>query len=64
MNQISHVPPSLAILVILPVAYGVVGCYDDFTQILNEWQMKVSYEMRNSETVETRFSKMTETNGK
>lgn len=43
---------------------GVVGCYDDFTQILNEWQMKVSYEMRNSETVETRFSKMLETNGK
>lgn len=41
-----------------------VGCYDDFAQILNEWQMKVSYELRNAETVETRFAKMTKTNGK
>lgn len=41
-----------------------VGCYDNFPQILNEWQLKVSYEMRNADTVETRFLKMVKTNVK
>ena len=38
---------------------NAVGCYENFPQILNEWQIKVTYELRNAETVEKRFSEMT-----
>lgn len=35
-----------------------IGCYDNFPQILNNWQVTVSYELKDGAAVEKRFGRM------